>query len=259
MVSKSEAKRSKNICSCCQKNVGAANLKKCSKCNLVRYCSRECQKQAWNLGHKKSCARAMPNSAASPDMQEMLVMFEKWLKLWRMKISSICFKAYNLSAQYPKDRLATHVFVLALKERSGKFPAKLSFEMDWGAIVPREEVLEMWDDIPSGLQDWYDDRRGDKTAQILILIGGHVRSIWFSVRELEPLFAQSYFGIHMGLLYEEAWPRALRKAIDIGNPEAYSEIVETEMFLLDLMMADELTLDSDDSESDDDYYDSDSE
>lgn len=32
--------------------------KKCSKCKIVRYCTRECQSKHWNEGHKKRCQKA---------------------------------------------------------------------------------------------------------------------------------------------------------------------------------------------------------
>ena len=34
-------------------------LKKCAACKMARYCSKECQKKDWALGHKKSC-KAVP-------------------------------------------------------------------------------------------------------------------------------------------------------------------------------------------------------
>eukprot|EP00058_Branchiostoma_floridae_P001525 XP_002587013.1 hypothetical protein BRAFLDRAFT_103829 [Branchiostoma floridae] len=30
-------------------------LKLCGRCKLTRYCSRDCQKQHWSVGHKKCC------------------------------------------------------------------------------------------------------------------------------------------------------------------------------------------------------------
>lgn len=33
----------------------SVNLKQCSKCNTVCYCSRECQAEAWKSGHKEEC------------------------------------------------------------------------------------------------------------------------------------------------------------------------------------------------------------
>ncbi|XP_019646565.1 PREDICTED: ankyrin repeat and EF-hand domain-containing protein 1-like [Branchiostoma belcheri] len=44
---------------CCNPSCGKpgyrSNLKLCAQCKLTRYCSRDCQKQHWTVGHKKSC------------------------------------------------------------------------------------------------------------------------------------------------------------------------------------------------------------
>ncbi|KAI8510863.1 Ankyrin-1 [Branchiostoma belcheri] len=32
-----------------------STLKLCGRCKLTRYCSRDCQKQHWTVGHKRSC------------------------------------------------------------------------------------------------------------------------------------------------------------------------------------------------------------
>eukprot|EP00058_Branchiostoma_floridae_P015552 XP_002601040.1 hypothetical protein BRAFLDRAFT_96924 [Branchiostoma floridae] len=34
---------------------GRKTLKLCAGCKLTRYCSRDCQKQHWSVGHKKCC------------------------------------------------------------------------------------------------------------------------------------------------------------------------------------------------------------
>jgi len=41
---------------CAQCTKPATN--KCSKCKIVHFCSRECQTQHWNGGHKKRCQKA---------------------------------------------------------------------------------------------------------------------------------------------------------------------------------------------------------
>mmetsp|Transcript_66681 Transcript_66681/g.134413 ORF Transcript_66681/g.134413 Transcript_66681/m.134413 type:complete len:444 (+) Transcript_66681:131-1462(+) len=40
------------VCVCCG---SPHDLKSCSKCHLVRYCGRECQRSDWNAGHKLVC------------------------------------------------------------------------------------------------------------------------------------------------------------------------------------------------------------
>ncbi|XP_078601121.1 uncharacterized protein LOC144876085 [Branchiostoma floridae x Branchiostoma japonicum] len=55
-----EAKKSK-LLRCCNPKCGkpgkrkTGTLKLCGRCKLTRYCSRDCQKQHWSVGHKKCC------------------------------------------------------------------------------------------------------------------------------------------------------------------------------------------------------------
>ena len=42
-----------------------APLKRCAKCHLVSYCSRECQMAAWRAGHSSECAGSKASKAAA--------------------------------------------------------------------------------------------------------------------------------------------------------------------------------------------------
>ena len=44
-----------------------ANLKLCTACRSVAYCSQECQRAAWKAGHKKECARMQASRAQGKD------------------------------------------------------------------------------------------------------------------------------------------------------------------------------------------------
>jgi len=50
---------------CCNVTCNAAGpVFKCVRCKRCQYCSKECQKEAWRLGHKQVCAPAVPLQAA---------------------------------------------------------------------------------------------------------------------------------------------------------------------------------------------------
>ncbi|XP_078682528.1 transient receptor potential cation channel subfamily A member 1-like [Branchiostoma floridae x Branchiostoma belcheri] len=54
------AKKTKLLVCCnpvCGKPGFRSTLKLCAQCKLTRYCSRDCQKQHWSVGHKKSCGQ----------------------------------------------------------------------------------------------------------------------------------------------------------------------------------------------------------
>ena len=42
-----------NKCACCKRS--DCHLKVCSRCGLVSYCTKECQKTDWKRGHKAMC------------------------------------------------------------------------------------------------------------------------------------------------------------------------------------------------------------
>jgi hypothetical protein len=54
-------------CAVCHRRPGdpgvPATLKLCGRCHRIRYCSAECQKQDWKLGHKLLCKPLNPRSS----------------------------------------------------------------------------------------------------------------------------------------------------------------------------------------------------
>lgn len=51
-----------DCCATCTSRQDAAQLLQCSRCKMVKYCSRNCQKQHWKPCHKASCEPARPCS-----------------------------------------------------------------------------------------------------------------------------------------------------------------------------------------------------
>ncbi len=51
--------RALEICAHCKEE--KKKMKKCARCQVVYYCSRECQKKDWK-NHKKCCVRATNTS-----------------------------------------------------------------------------------------------------------------------------------------------------------------------------------------------------
>jgi len=45
-----------------------STLKLCAGCKLTRYCSRDCQKQHWSVGHKKCCGHDVNKDEALSKM-----------------------------------------------------------------------------------------------------------------------------------------------------------------------------------------------
>ncbi|XP_066275846.1 uncharacterized protein [Branchiostoma lanceolatum] len=61
------------------KSTGA--LKLCARCKMTRYCSRDCQKQHWSVGHKKCCGHdAFTVEQTDPLQKIMLLMSDHILE-----------------------------------------------------------------------------------------------------------------------------------------------------------------------------------
>ncbi|XP_078682526.1 palmitoyltransferase ZDHHC13-like [Branchiostoma floridae x Branchiostoma belcheri] len=64
---------------CCNPTCGKpgyrSTLKLCGRCKLTRYCSRDCQKQHWLIGHKRSCGHDAYTGAEPNPLLELA-------KLW---------------------------------------------------------------------------------------------------------------------------------------------------------------------------------
>ena len=45
-------------CASCHASEEDAKLMKCARCQMKWYCSRDCQKAHWKLGHKLYCVQA---------------------------------------------------------------------------------------------------------------------------------------------------------------------------------------------------------
>ncbi|XP_035682977.1 poly [ADP-ribose] polymerase tankyrase-2-like isoform X3 [Branchiostoma floridae] len=76
-----EARRTK-LLRCCNPKCGKPGkrktLKLCGRCKLTRYCSRDCQKQHWSVGHKKCCGHDA-YSVQGPDRSKHVQLGEKML------------------------------------------------------------------------------------------------------------------------------------------------------------------------------------
>ncbi|XP_078601039.1 uncharacterized protein LOC144876035 isoform X2 [Branchiostoma floridae x Branchiostoma japonicum] len=67
-----EARKSK-LLRCCNPKCGKPDyrsaLKLCGGCKLTRYCSRDCQKQHWSVGHKRCCGHDVYTGERSNALQ----------------------------------------------------------------------------------------------------------------------------------------------------------------------------------------------
>jgi len=61
-------------CSCCEKYSVTKLFKRCSRCKTTSYCSAECQKKHWKLGHKEYCTKIVKSLNHVRDLAIMTEM-----------------------------------------------------------------------------------------------------------------------------------------------------------------------------------------
>ncbi|XP_078601010.1 uncharacterized protein LOC144876017 isoform X1 [Branchiostoma floridae x Branchiostoma japonicum] len=79
-----EAMKSK-LLKCCNPACGKpgyrSTLKLCAGCKLTRYCSRDCQKQHWSVGHKRCCGHDVyPDEEPLPFQNKVASMYKRILE-----------------------------------------------------------------------------------------------------------------------------------------------------------------------------------
>ncbi|KAM5532579.1 hypothetical protein V8D89_013785 [Ganoderma adspersum] len=69
---------------CRKRGSGSEKLKKCAKCNVVLYCSRECQAASWPT-HKPKCFAPI----ASERMNKLAKAYQKWVDVHQLSLNAI--------------------------------------------------------------------------------------------------------------------------------------------------------------------------
>ncbi|KAJ7741085.1 hypothetical protein B0H16DRAFT_1565881 [Mycena metata] len=123
MPSLSYAAGSNDLCYQCNKP-GQPKLRTCSRCQVARYCSPECQKLAWKK-HKPECIdhKAILKEHEDPTMDETLRWFLKWLNIWRDPLLAWAAFSANLANQ-PADYVLNHSCLVEVKRRPPAEAAK---------------------------------------------------------------------------------------------------------------------------------------
>ncbi|EPT04495.1 hypothetical protein FOMPIDRAFT_36993, partial [Fomitopsis schrenkii] len=210
----------KETCSYCMKPVGKAKVRKCSVCNFVRYCSRDCQKAAWKT-HKKVCTSggAFKDSLEQPGQRESKKLnddFTKWLNYYRRLIYTVtAVFAFNLPNS-PPNKLATHCMYIVCERRPSGTSPEFYFRMVSGQIITREAmvgILNNMDLTPEQVDEWASDNRGDHTVHIVFQFEDMLRFLWFSLGTLEPYKA---VGKAEANLVAAQWADKLAGAIEMG-------------------------------------------
>ncbi|GJE92285.1 zinc finger MYND domain-containing protein [Phanerochaete sordida] len=216
-------------CYYCNERVGKSNLKKCSKCQFVRYCSHACQKAAWPM-HKHACdmATTFYQDPAEHGMAGYIDAFNKWLDCWRGTIFAQGIYALDL-ANHPPDRLATHVvFILVARNEPAPAERERYFKVIGAEVLSREERAVALRDLGVSQRqvDELDrDERGDYTIQVTLVAEGHTRMLWCSYRNLAK-YRDIDKGMSAGLAAE--WQQVFIEQVASGYPGLHNDIAAPE-------------------------------
>jgi len=111
-------------CSYCRKEANRNELKRCSRCRYLLYCSKECQILSWNSTHKYNC---QDRSVTHEDSDKASAREEKnltsWLNTWSQSLCTAATAALDL-ANHDLDYLLNHCLYVELNKTGHKTTAR---------------------------------------------------------------------------------------------------------------------------------------
>ncbi|PPQ87410.1 hypothetical protein CVT25_008106 [Psilocybe cyanescens] len=144
-------------CYYCNTRLPGKQIKRCSRCLLVTYCSKECQTASWKASHKNSCvvhpslsAPYDPNKVISesdmpkpytPEWLEIQVdkKLSRWLQLWRSSFQMFATFCLDL-ANHPPDRVLTHCMKLIVQPRNLEDDDAKQYEVIDASVVRFSDI-----------------------------------------------------------------------------------------------------------------------
>ncbi|KAA1476069.1 hypothetical protein DENSPDRAFT_932779 [Dentipellis sp. KUC8613] len=207
-------------CNFCLVKHGRANLRQCSKCKRVRYCSKECQTKAWPT-HKKSCRATvalLESLSTDPDGVALNAALSRWISIWRPVLMKFAVAGLNLPNNTAEDRLATHIVVIEIERRPHPPSHAKFFKLRHGAIMTNDEWAEAMARslaTPEQVEDWRRDQRGNDTVRIVVACEDLLRFLFFSFRDGGRSEREKDREVAQQL--GKFWVTALRMKIDSGD------------------------------------------
>nr|GAT42821.1 predicted protein [Mycena chlorophos] len=222
----------RSACGYCQTPL--TDLKACSGCSTIRYCSKSCQKKHWPA-HKKDCK---PRSeTVPPGYADELVTAMDWLASWKPALAWWALWKANLAekdASFLKDR----VFFILLEERPNASGVRASMEVLYADFIPNEAMEQMFD-VPTehpSLLDFH------KIPTAVNTLRGHAASIFTNgytargnwvipiARIMSPLWSYSLYDITLGRAFASVWDQEFRRAIRHGRDSRHMIPLVSERF-----------------------------
>ncbi|KAF9642937.1 hypothetical protein BDM02DRAFT_1798284 [Thelephora ganbajun] len=139
-------------CSHCQKEADKSELKRCSRCQYLLYCSKECQILSWKTTHKYNRQRrsALHNDDDTQSAREGKI-FTSWLNTWTVSLCSTAAAALDL-ANHESDYLLNHCLCIQLKKTGHKTDAR-RFTIDEIGVSHVDPLRKEYPELSSMLAD----------------------------------------------------------------------------------------------------------
>ncbi|OBZ71005.1 hypothetical protein A0H81_09041 [Grifola frondosa] len=118
------------------------------------------------------------------ELEALNAAFSKWLDCWRNTINHYALCAHDL-ANHPQDRLATHCFVLEVKQRPNAPSVAQSFKAPLFLLTYVDDELTKSSPDAKQVDHWRKDYRGEDTVHTVIIFdAGTARFLWYSLGDL---------------------------------------------------------------------------
>jgi len=141
-------------------------MKRCARCLLVTYCSKECQTISWKSSHKLNCmthpsngnvspsnsgepvSKAERPTKFSPEWIELQVdkSLSRWLEIWRSSFQTWTAIALDL-ANHPADRVTTHCMQLVVQPRNFEDDDAKQYQVIEASVVPISTVQTQFPEL----------------------------------------------------------------------------------------------------------------
>ncbi|KAK6969478.1 plasmid Orf3 domain-containing protein [Favolaschia claudopus] len=241
----------KAFCQQCQVTKHISELKRCGRCQLVKYCSPACQKSHWKV-HKAHCKtreemgqetvdeswknindqyghqRPGVSQPVDESLEAQAQRFRVWTEKWETTIRNWAFWAMNVpSPMTREDKLTKFTFVFEAQRRNNPPTLDQYFEMHGAEIMHASQMVGFLTHMkrPEVLERWRKMSRKKDAVQVMIIWKGHVLILEHPVPNFASLRSKAYSDPVRGGYDALAkdWVTELRKAIDSGDPEYYQK------------------------------------
>ncbi|KZV60336.1 hypothetical protein PENSPDRAFT_671741 [Peniophora sp. CONT] len=135
-------------CDCCKQMRrcagpdGSMKLSRCKECQIARYCSRECQVDAWKHGHKEECKkdfqRKRNNATLSSGNPQAWAEFAQWREYHHDSLTNAALSHYIMDGPGPEADYILHVIISY--QNNPELPVERKFNFQGCCFVHKDKT-----------------------------------------------------------------------------------------------------------------------